>query len=496
MKTSLAPGSRVVTDYLDRAGLTPYLEKLGFALVGYGCTTCIGNSGPLIDEVARGRRRGRPQRGRRCSRGNRNFEGRVHPQVRASYLASPPLVRGVRAGGAGRPGSHDRTARRGQRRPGLPARPLADAPTRCATRWRRRSPSRNSSTTSTNGSGSGTSTGRRLPTPSGPVYDWDPAVDLRAGAAVLRRPRTARPSPTSRARACWSRSATRSRRITSRRPARSRRTRRPGAYLREHGVEPVDFNSYGSRRGQPRGDDARHVREHPPAQRDGARHGGLVHDAPAHRRGHQHLRGGDRGTGTTGVPSGRACGQGVRQRVEPRLGGEGTEPAGRAVRAGGELRAHPPVEPGGHGRRCRCSTRTGESAASLGLDGTETFASAASAAGSRRASTCQVEVVAPDGAATSFSATVRIDGAAEVEYYARAASCGWCSARCWAPDEHRKPTGPIASRAPPRVDRSSRCDQVQTSVDPAPNPTRCQILPRPQVAPCVREGSAPTSTSA
>ena len=90
VKTSLAPGSRVVTDYLDRAGLTPYLEKLGFNLVGYGCTTCIGNSGPLPDEVAK-QVEERDLAVVAVLSGNRNFEGRIHPQVRASYLASPPL---------------------------------------------------------------------------------------------------------------------------------------------------------------------------------------------------------------------------------------------------------------------------------------------------------------------------------------------------------------------------------------------------------------------
>ncbi len=91
VKTSLAPGSRVVTDYLRRAGLTPYLDQLGFNLVGYGCTTCIGNSGPLIPEVAAAvARHGLTV----CSvlSGNRNFEGRIHAQCRMNFLASPPLV--------------------------------------------------------------------------------------------------------------------------------------------------------------------------------------------------------------------------------------------------------------------------------------------------------------------------------------------------------------------------------------------------------------------
>ena len=91
VKTSLAPGSRVVSDYLDQAGLTPYLEQLGFHTVGYGCTTCIGNSGPLPDPVVAAIHEGDLVAASVLS-GNRNFEGRVHPHVKANYLASPPLV--------------------------------------------------------------------------------------------------------------------------------------------------------------------------------------------------------------------------------------------------------------------------------------------------------------------------------------------------------------------------------------------------------------------
>jgi len=91
VKTSLAPGSKVVTDYYERAGLTPYLEQLGFYLVGYGCTTCIGNSGPLAPEVSKAIDEGDLSVAGVLS-GNRNFEGRIHPEVRMNYLASPPLV--------------------------------------------------------------------------------------------------------------------------------------------------------------------------------------------------------------------------------------------------------------------------------------------------------------------------------------------------------------------------------------------------------------------
>jgi len=91
VKTSLAPGSRVVTEYLNEAGLTPYLDKIGFNLVGYGCTTCIGNSGPLPDAVEAAIKEGDLIVAGVLS-GNRNFEGRIHQSVKANYLASPPLV--------------------------------------------------------------------------------------------------------------------------------------------------------------------------------------------------------------------------------------------------------------------------------------------------------------------------------------------------------------------------------------------------------------------
>src|SRR5918997_6257935 len=91
VKTSLAPGSKVVTEYLERAGLTEPLNKLGFDLVGYGCTTCIGNSGPLPDEISAAVNEADLAVVSVLS-GNRNFEGRINPDVKMNYLASPPLV--------------------------------------------------------------------------------------------------------------------------------------------------------------------------------------------------------------------------------------------------------------------------------------------------------------------------------------------------------------------------------------------------------------------
>ena len=91
VKTSLAPGSKVVMEYLHATGVQPHLEQLGFHLVGFGCTTCIGNSGPLPDPIAAAVSE-KDMTVAAVLSGNRNFEGRVHPQVRANYLASPPLV--------------------------------------------------------------------------------------------------------------------------------------------------------------------------------------------------------------------------------------------------------------------------------------------------------------------------------------------------------------------------------------------------------------------
>ncbi len=127
VKTSLAPGSKVVTDYLDRSGLTEDLEKLGFNLVGYGCTTCIGNSGPLPDQISRAIEEGDLAAVSVLS-GNRNFEGRIHSEVKMNYLASPPLVVAYALAGKHEHGPRQRPARRGgRRRAGLPARRLAIA---------------------------------------------------------------------------------------------------------------------------------------------------------------------------------------------------------------------------------------------------------------------------------------------------------------------------------------------------------------------------------
>jgi aconitate hydratase len=127
IKTSLAPGSRVVTDYLDAAGLTPSLEKLNFHLVGYGCTTCIGNSGPLPESVSKiVKEKNLVVAG--VLSGNRNFEGRINPHVKANYLASPPLVVAYALAGRMDLDLTTEPLGTGKKRARLPGRHLADTP--------------------------------------------------------------------------------------------------------------------------------------------------------------------------------------------------------------------------------------------------------------------------------------------------------------------------------------------------------------------------------
>ena len=125
VKSSLAPGSKVVTEYYEQAGLDRYLDELGFQTVGYGCTTCIGNSGPLPDEISRAVTESDLAVASVLS-GNRNFEARIHPEVKANYLASAARRR-LRAHRTDRRRPDERSARAGPRRCGrLPPRPVAD----------------------------------------------------------------------------------------------------------------------------------------------------------------------------------------------------------------------------------------------------------------------------------------------------------------------------------------------------------------------------------
>ena len=201
--------------------------------------------------------------------GNRNFEARIHPEVKANYLASPPLV--VAYALAGRMDIDLTTEPIGQDRDGqrrLPARHLADARRRSQDAIAGLGLGRDVPQHATPTSSPATTPGARLDTPDGRPLRLGPGLDLRAPAAVLRRhgARAGAGRATSTARAASSCSATRSRPTTSRPPARSSPTARPGSTCVEHGVERRDFNSLRLAPRQPRGDGARHVRQRPPAQ--------------------------------------------------------------------------------------------------------------------------------------------------------------------------------------------------------------------------------------
>ena len=248
VKSSLAPGSKVVTEYYERAGLTPYLEELGFHTVGYGCTTCIGNSGPLPEAVSTAIAEGDLVACAVLS-GNRNFEARIHPEVKANYLASPPLV--VAYALAGRmdvdllnePLGHDPTGE----------------PVFLADLW----PSAAEVQETVAGSigeemfrstyadvYTGDPAWRELPVPEGELFDWEPASTyVRRPPYFDGLPREAGTVDDIRGARCLVAvgDSVTTDHIS---PAGAIKPESPaGAYLLEHGVERKDFNSYGSRRG-------------------------------------------------------------------------------------------------------------------------------------------------------------------------------------------------------------------------------------------------------
>ena len=248
VKTSLAPGSKVVRDYLEKAQLMPYLEKLKFHLVGYGCTTCIGNSGPLPEEVSRTIDEKELVVASVLS-GNRNFEGRINSEVRANYLMSPPLV--VAFALAGRIDLDLRKDPLGKDREGRPVY-LADL-------WpmqREVEEAIQKSITSDMFQRSygevyhGDERWRGLPVPKGETYDWDESSTYIRCAPYFDD-MAVKPAPVTdikgaRVLAVLGDSVT----TDHISPAGSIKKDSPaGKYLQERGVRPADFNSYGSRRG-------------------------------------------------------------------------------------------------------------------------------------------------------------------------------------------------------------------------------------------------------
>ena len=420
VKTSLAPGSKVVMDYYEKAGLVPYLEKLGFHLVGYGCTTCIGNSGPLPEEVSAVVQQEDLAVVSVLS-GNRNFEGRINPDIKMNYLAAPPL--GIAYALAGTmdwdPGSEP-----------LGAGPdgqdvfLADIWPAAAdvARVVEASISTDMFTRDYSDVFAGDDRWRSLPTPTGDTFEWD------ADSTYVRKPpyfegMADEPAPVAdienaRVLALLGDSVT----TDHISPAGSIKPDSPaGAYLAEHGVQKRDFNSYGSRRGNHevmiRGTFA-NIRLRNQLL-DGVQ-GGFTRNW---------LAGGEQATifdaaqayAQAGVPLVVLAGTEYGSGSSRDWAAKGTALLGvRAVIAQSYERIHRSnligmgVLP--------LQFPDGESATSLGLDGSETFSisGVTELNGGSTPRTVAVRAARPeaaDGAAVSFDAVLRIDTPGEADYY-------------------------------------------------------------------------------
>ena len=413
VKTSLAPGSRAVTAYLQAAGLMEPLELLGFELVGYGCTTCIGNSGPLDAPIAQAIEQNDLTVAAVLS-GNRNFEGRIHPLARASYLASPPLV--VAFALAGRvdvdltrePIGHDPDGR----------------PVMLDELWPSSDEIRSVIDTAIDpelfrrtyaGVFEGDDRWRALPIPSGDRYAWDAASTYVARPpffeGLAAEPAPVRDIDGARVLALLGDSVT----TDHISPAGSIAAWSPaGEWLQARGVAPLEFNSYGSRRGHHevmmRGTFGnirlrnRLVdREGPYTAHQPSGEVLFIYDAAMRYA-------------AEGVPlvviGGREYGSGSSRD----WAAKGTNLLGvRAVLAQSFERIHRSnlvgmgVLP--------LQFLPGESAETLGLTGRETYAVRGLLAGLEPRQEVTVEVAGADGAARSFRAVARLDGPIEVDYY-------------------------------------------------------------------------------
>ena len=282
VKTSLAPGSRVVTGYLERAGLLAPLEQLRFNLVGFGCTTCIGNSGPLLEPIAERIDRDDLAVAAVLS-GNRNFEGRIHPQVKASYLASPPLVVAFALAGrldidlGSEPLGRDSSGTDVFLRDLWPSTEEVSATVRQAL-------ARELFTTEYSRIFDGDRHWQELPAPTGGLFEWDPDSSyVREPPFFVGTPATPEPPGDvvdARVLVFVGDSIT----TDHISPAGTIHAASPAAdYLREHGVDVRDFNTYGARRGN---------------------HEVMVRGTFANIRLRNKLAGGKEGGWTTHVPSG------------------------------------------------------------------------------------------------------------------------------------------------------------------------------------------------
>jgi aconitate hydratase len=248
VKTTLAPGSQVVTDYLNKAGLTPFLNKLGFDLVGYGCTTCIGNSGPLQEPISAGINHADLSAVSVLS-GNRNFEGRINPDVKMNYLASPPLVVAYAIAGTMNIDLNNDAIGTNQEGKAIYLKDI----------W----PSTSEIQETIKGAidsemftkryadvFKGDEKWQRLSTPTGKTFTWaDSSTYVRKPPYFENMPKTpGKVSDISSARVlAWLGDSVTTDHIS---PAGSIKADSPaGRYLTQHGIDKKDFNSYGSRRG-------------------------------------------------------------------------------------------------------------------------------------------------------------------------------------------------------------------------------------------------------
>jgi aconitate hydratase len=414
VKTSLAPGSRVVTDYLDKAGLLGELASLGFNLVGYGCTTCIGNSGPLPEPVAE-RITDDDLAVVAVLSGNRNFEGRIHPQVKAAYLASPPLV--VAYALAGTVHLDINSEPLGTGSDGHPVFlrdiwPSSEEITAAlATAL--------SSDLFTNEYGrifDGDEHWQKLPAPTGAMFEWDPDSTYVREPPFFEdlAPEPPPPSDVHDARVL----ALLGDSITTDHisPAGSIARTSPAAdYLREHGVEPRDFNTYGARRGN---------------------HEVMVRGTFANIRLRNALAQGREGGYTEHFPTGEVTSiydASMRYQADgtPLLVIAGKEYGSGSSRdwaaKGTKLLGIRAVIAESYERIHRSNLvgmgvlplqfRSGESAQSLGLTGRETFSVEGVSSGLRPGKEISVTARGEDGAEKRFTVTARLDSETDVNYY-------------------------------------------------------------------------------
>jgi aconitate hydratase len=406
VKSSLAPGSKVVTEYLERAGLSPYLDQLGFNLVGYGCTTCIGNSGPLPEEIAADvRERDLVV----CSvlSGNRNFEGRINPDVRANYLASPPLV--VAYALAGSLNVDVATEPLGTGTDGQPVylrdiwpsgQEIQETMLRAVTREMFASTYADVF--------AGDARWRGLDVPEGSRFAWDESSTYVRRPTFLEGMTMEVPRPAdirdARVLALLGDSVT----TDHISPAGSIKADSPaGQYLVAHGVRPADFNSYGARRGN---------------------HEVMMRGTFANVRLRNQLAPGTEGGWTRHQPDGEQmsiydASMAYQAAGVPLLvigGQEYGSGSSRDWAAKGTLLLGVKAVIVESFERIHRSNlvnmgvlplefRDGENAASLGLAGTESFAIVGVADGLAPRGTLQVTATAGDGSAKTFTVTVRID---------------------------------------------------------------------------------------